>query len=169
MTQNLAEVKNVVTTAFGICDNCERTYPSDYTLCTQCGGRLRREGMAVSAQSTEQPTLPIEHIWTLERQVDELFLHLWIVEELHGGSTYVRRYQAQAHDLMYKIPIYRPVPAFIINLGDLPEYLVKKLEDCNKRGQEYVIKSAVGRIFEALNLEYFALSVARSLVVRLER
>lgn len=169
MNQTAAEVKHAVTSAFSFCDTCERTFPSAYATCAHCGGRLRKEGAQSQASSTEQPIIPIENIWTLERLIDELYLHLWVVEEVHGENVHPRKYQAQALDLMYKISIYRPVPAFIINLSDLPEHLVKKLEDCDKRGREYVIRSAVGRIFEAVNLDYFAMSVARSLVVRLEK
>jgi hypothetical protein len=169
MTQNLAEVKHGAITAFRICDNCDKTFPSTFSVCNQCSGRLRNEVKTTDSISSEQPAIPIENIWTIERLIDELYLHLWVVEEIHGDSIHPRKYQAQAQSLLYKIPIYRPVPAFIVNLSDLPEHLIKKLEDCNKRGRDYIIKSAVGRIFETVNLEYFALSVARSLVVKLER
>lgn len=169
MTQTAAEVGKVTVTAFKICDSCDRTFPFRYTSCINCQERLRSEENIAQRTSVEPDVIPIENIWTLEYLIDQLYLHLWVVEEIYDEKVHSRKYQAQAQALMYKIPVYRPVPAFIVNLSDLPEYIIKKLEACDKQGCDYVIKSAVGRIFETINLEYYALSVARSLVVRLER
>lgn len=168
MTQDLAVIKHGITTAFSVCDSCDRTFPSGYTVCRQCCGRLRHEGKLVQASSAEQLAVPITTIWTTECQIDELYRHLSIVEEVHGENVRFRKYLCQAEELIYRIPISRPIPPFIINLSDLPEWMVKQLESCNKRTLEYVVKSAVGRIFEAINLDYYTISVARSLQVKIQ-
>lgn len=168
MTQDLVRVKHDITRAFSMCDSCDKTFPSVYSICMKCNGRLRYEGKVAQADSDKPFTIPIQNVWRTEYLIDRLRLHLSVVEEVHGDNIRVRKYLAQAYDLMYKIPIFRPVPAFVINLNDLPENLVKELESCTKRGLEYVIKSAVGRIFEVINLDYYTISVARSLVVKIE-
>lgn len=157
-----------ITKAFRVCDNCDRTYPSGYNICQHCNGALRIVEVPVQP-SGEQPVLPIELLWTHEHLIDKLTVHLAAVEEIHGDNVRMRKYLAQAQHLMYRIPVHRPTPAFVVNLSDLTEQIVRDLEACNRRGLEHVVKSAVGRIFEAINFEYYTLSVARSLVVKIEQ
>jgi hypothetical protein len=77
----------------------------------------------------------------------------------------------QARNLMHTIPVCRPVPRYIVNSSDLTETLRKELESLakeNRRGFEYVVKIAIGRIFEAVNFEFYTFSVAPLLVVKIE-
>jgi hypothetical protein len=98
---------------------------------------------------------------TIEATVDELYLCLMKV----GSSCY----QKQAYDLMYKIPVYKPTPFFIIKIADLSEQVKKELDDrwCYKRELNYILKEAVSRIFANVDERYFLLSVKRLLQVRL--
>jgi hypothetical protein len=164
-------IKKDVTIAFKICDSCIRSYPAVHQLCQLCHGALRAVERAIDdATSTkEEPTVPIEPMLTVEGLVDELTLHLAAIDEMHGENDRRRKYYAQAQGLMYRIPVSRPTPAFVINLSDLTPRLLQELENCKKPTLEYVIKSAVSRLFENLDYNYFHLSVARSLVVRLEK
>lgn len=161
--------KKDVTIAFKVCDSCIRTYPPMHQLCQLCHGALRAVECAIDdATSTkEQPTVPIELMSSVEALVDELTLHLAAVEEICGDNERRRKYYAQAQGLMYRIPISRPTPVFVINLSDLTPHLLQELKNCKKKTLGYVIKSAVGRLFENLNFAYYHLSVARLLRIRL--
>ena len=78
-------------------------------------------------------------------------------------------YYKQAYVLIYLIPIERPAPVFEIKISDLEEQVRKELDsrwDCKKE-VDYILKEAVGRIFENLDERHFLLSVKRLLQVRL--
>lgn len=65
-----------------------------------------------------------EESWSTCRLTEELYLHLMRVTENDGSSK--RKYQEQAKYLIYRIPVYRPTPPFIINIKDLTH----KLKGC---------------------------------------
>ena len=105
-----------------------------------------------------------ENIWedyTIERTVDELYLNLMRIKD--------DLYYKQAYALMYIIPVYKPIPIFEIKIADINNQVKKELDDRwdNKRIINYILKEAVGRIFETIEERYFLLSVKRLLRVRL--
>jgi hypothetical protein len=113
--------------------------------------------------------------WTTECFVDEVFLGLVQVEEIHqvnNKEIHVRRYYRQARDLFKWIPIARPSPAFIIYISDLTPELKAQLKELISKSPDslpYVLTQAVGRIFENLDFQYYHMSIARNLRVRLEK
>ena len=78
-----------------------------------------------------------------------------------------RKYYNQAHNLL-KIGVFKPVPEFIINLSDLSPTLIKELHSLDSRDREFVLKQAVGRIFEDVHIEIYHNSVSRVLKVKLQ-
>jgi hypothetical protein len=76
-------------------------------------------------------------------------------------------YYDQAGFLLHRIPVYEPVPAFIISLADLTDRIRLELEASSKRGRREVLREAVGRLFENIDYNYFHLSVKSRLVVEL--
>ena len=105
-----------------------------------------------------------KEIWddyTIERTVDELYLNLMRIKD--------DLYYKQAYALMYIIPVYKPIPIFEIKIADINNQVKKELDDRwdNKRIINYILKEAVGRIFETIEERYFLLSVKRLLQVRL--
>jgi hypothetical protein len=108
--------------------------------------------MNVAAEPAEKVS------WTLEKLVDELFLNLARKVKYHN----------QANDLMYRIPVSKPGPKFVINQSDLDPRVIKELQGCTDRGFQYALRQAVGRVFENIDFEYYQLSVARFLKVRIE-
>ncbi len=74
-----------------------------------------------------------------------------------------KKYQNQAKDLIYKIPVYIPVPSFIIYKKDLSDRLKDELADYTEKAREDILKTAVGRIFENINQRYFLQSVKNCL------
>jgi hypothetical protein len=91
------------------------------------------------------------------------------IEELYLCLIKLRSYEKQAYDLMYRIPVYKPIPFFEIKISDLNEQIKKELDDRwnYKKEIDYILKEAVGRIFRNINEAYFFLSVKRLLRVRL--
>jgi hypothetical protein len=79
-----------------------------------------------------------------------------------------RKYYNQAFDLL-GIGAYKPVPYFIINLSDLSEELRKELSSLDKQSRQFVLKQAIGRIFEDVNSGLFHKSISRVLQVKFEK
>jgi hypothetical protein len=120
-------------------------------------------------------------VWSIECTIEELELDLSKVAENiaspngdsgQGMKTLtVHKYYQQAKDLMKWIPIARPVPEFVIYAKDLSPIVIEELEsriDDDLRTLRYIVKQAVGRMFENLDHAYFHLSIARYLRVRIE-
>jgi hypothetical protein len=96
--------------------------------------------------------------WTTDRLVDELYLNLMSVRK---GFT--RKYQTQAEDLMYKIPVHRPIPAFRVEKSDLSDRIKSELRSLGDKTLDRVMKEGIGKIFEVIDEIYFLLSVKRLL------
>jgi hypothetical protein len=124
----------------------------------------------------------VDHeVWSIECTIEELEHDLsWVVEKITSALKdddsqgtkllTVHKYYQQARDLMMWIPIARPVPEFVINAKDLSPKVIEELEARidDLPTLTYILKQAVGRIFENLNHAYFHLSIARNLRVRIE-
>lgn len=110
--------------------------------------------------------------WTTQKLIDELFLHLARVSEIvvndSGDKITVRKYYRRATEVGRWIPIARPPPEYVIDRSDLDERIRQDLDEITSNdARQYVLKEAVGQIFENQNLERYHLSVARNLKVRL--
>jgi hypothetical protein len=73
-------------------------------------------------------------LFTKEALVDELFLCLAGVKETVTSKencnkqVTIRKYYRQAKYLIFRIPVYRPTPSFIVNLTDLSDKIKSELE-----------------------------------------
>ena len=92
-----------------------------------------------------------------------------IVTNDKGDKITVRKYYRLATELERWIPIARPPPEYLVDKSDLNDRLRKELLDeiTSNDARQYILKEAVGRIFENLNFERYHLSIARNLKVRL--
>jgi hypothetical protein len=113
--------------------------------------------------------------WTIECLIDQIFLNLCGTRQTiindNGRSVTIRKYYAQARELMRWIPIARlPSNEFVINISDIRPEIREEIESIanNHKILQYVLTQVVGRIFENLDFEYYHLSVARNLRVRFE-
>jgi hypothetical protein len=97
--------------------------------------------------------------WTTERLIDELYLNLMSVRR----DKVARIYQEQAENLIYRIPVYKPTPYFIVELSHLSYKVKKELHTLNDKALDKVMKEAISRIFEMINERYFLLSVKKLL------
>jgi hypothetical protein len=77
-----------------------------------------------------------------------------------------RKYYNQAHNLL-KIAAFRPVPPFLVSVSDLWPDMLKELSILDKRDRNFVLKQAVGRIFEDINSRLYHNSISRVLEARL--
>jgi hypothetical protein len=116
--------------------------------------------------------------FTIEALVDELFLCLAKTQEVVTNKenddkrVTVRKYYRQARDLMMLIPIAKPIPPFMIYISDLTLNVKAELDELALSSSpddvSYILRQAAGRIFENLDFNYYHLSIARSLKVRLQ-
>jgi len=87
-----------------------------------------------------------------------------IQEKYRQGIDYPFKYRDQARKLLYRIPIYKPAPYYVIYLSDLNRKVKEQLKDLKasytNKYYEDIIFSAVDRMFESINYVYFHLSVA---------
>jgi len=77
-----------------------------------------------------------------------------------------RKYYNQVHNLL-KIGAFKPVPHFPVSVSDLWPPMLKELRVLDKRDRNFVLKQAVGRIFEDVNSKLYHSSISRVLEVRL--
>jgi hypothetical protein len=77
-----------------------------------------------------------------------------------------RKYYNQVHNLL-KIGAFKPVPHFPVSVSDLWPPLLKELRVLDKRDRNFVLKQAVGRIFEDVDSKLYHSSISRVLEVRL--
>ena len=100
---------------------------------------------------------------------DELFLQLAQTKQTikhNDRSITIRKYYNQALVLRPWIAVAVPMPKFVINSYDLTPKIIseiKILED-----PKYVLKEAVGRIFENIDFRQYHLSISKVLEVVLE-
>jgi hypothetical protein len=148
--------------------------------------------VAVSS-SPPTPITEEEHQihWSLACMVDELIISLletkavfcminsnkgfsdrkWVEEanRCNNGNGVLRRlYEQQAVYKMYRIPIYRPPPVFIVHLKHLDDRIKQELAKLDKWSKDYVMKEAIGKIFEHVDRRFYYLSAKPLLDWRLE-
>jgi hypothetical protein len=121
-----------------------------------------------TSSDVEQVTSCKLEYWAEECLIDELFLQLAGTKEIvkhNGRRVNVYKYYNQAFRLLRWIPIAKPTPEFIVNMPDLTTRIIAELKALEKDGSQYVLKQAVGRIFENINFRQYHLSIARNLEV----
>jgi hypothetical protein len=108
--------------------------------------------------------------WTKNYLVDRLKRHLATfdvsVRPSNDEKIYDhRKYYQQAHKSLL-FGALKPVPPFVIYLSDLSPKIIKELYDLDRESRKYVLKQAVGRIFEDINSDLYHNSISRVLDVR---
>jgi hypothetical protein len=107
--------------------------------------------------------------WTKSYLVDRLKQHLATFEESDPDNFDPRKYYNRAHHHL-KAAAFDPVPPYIIYLSDLSKTprLVKEILELDKADRAYVLRQAVGRIFEDVNSDLYHNSISRVLKVELQ-
>jgi hypothetical protein len=116
-----------------------------------------------------------ETLWTDSRLISVLKLHLSTVDSYEPNNTDLlntgkkfdsRKYYNQAYHYL-RLGACNPIPDFLISLSDLTPRLVKELSYLESQDRNYVLKQAVGRIFEDINTELYHDSISKALRVKL--
>jgi hypothetical protein len=130
-------------------------------------------------------------VWNLAAIVDEILIslldtkavfcminsnkgfsdHKWVEEanRCNNGNGVSRRlYEQQAIYKMYRMPIYRPPPVFVVHLKHLDYRLKQELAKLDKWSKDHVMKEAIGRIYEHVDRSFYFLSAKPLLEWRLE-
>jgi hypothetical protein len=105
--------------------------------------------------------------WTKSCLVDRLKRYLASIESQEDGEYDNRKYYNQAH-YMLKIGAYKPVPPYTVDIADISPILLKNLHSLDSEDRQFVLKQAVGRIFEDINPELYHNSISRVLWVKLQ-
>ena len=106
-----------------------------------------------------------KEVWTTQRLIDELYLCL--IDFRDSLNENLRKYEDLARYLIYRIPIYKPTPSFLISKKDLTDRIIQELESLDQSSRKMVLKDAADRIFEGINKRYYLLSVRNLLNVEL--
>jgi hypothetical protein len=111
-------------------------------------------------------------LWLTSYLIDHLKQHLATYTESitnnEGETAEVRIYCDQALRLL-KIGGYNPVPPYIIQFSHLTSRLQTELNQLDGIDRIYVLKQAVSRLFEDINIGIYHNSVSRVLRVVLQR
>ena len=111
-------------------------------------------------------------LWLTSYLIDHLKQHLATYTEVitnkEGKTAEVRIYYEQAFQLL-KIGAYKPAPPYIIQFSHLTSRLQTELDQLDDIDRIYVLKQAVSRIFEDINLELHHSSISHVLRVVLQR
>lgn len=110
--------------------------------------------------------------WLTSYLIDHLKLHLATYTEVitnnEGKTAEVRIYYCQALRML-KIGAYNPAPAYVIRFSHLTSRLQTELNELDDIDLSYVLKQAVSRIFEDINVGLYHNSISRMLRIILER
>jgi hypothetical protein len=134
---------------------------------------IRLNGLLSKNQLKEREVVGEEEreYWTIEYLVDKLFLRIAGTKEIvnhKDKKVTIYKYYNQAFRLLNWISIANPTPEFIINVSDLTPRIVTELKALGNETYNYVIRQAVGRIFENIDSKQYHISIARKLKVRLD-
>ena len=123
----------------------------------------------------------VDDRWTNECTIEELHYDLVGVKIEATALDYFgvrktfhyRKYIAQARELTKWIPINLDVQPYKINISDLSPAVEKHLEYEYKNSDEetfnYILRQAVGRIFESITFRLYHRSIAKKLTVMLKK
>lgn len=122
-----------------------------------------------SPGNLERSTIPFTAAKIKDQLITELALATIYSKDEKNGITYIlSKYYEKAAFMMFRIPVYQPVPPFEIAIEDLSLQLKHELADLGRSDQRmfhYIVKMAVVHIFENIHFEYFHSSVMRFLKV----
>jgi hypothetical protein len=107
--------------------------------------------------------------WTEQYLIEELFLQLAGTEQTikhNDKSVTIRKYYNQAIRLRPWIAVADPTPKFVVNLCDLTPKIIAEIKTLNN--PKYILKEAVGRIFENIDFRLYHLSISKVLEVDLD-
>lgn len=117
-----------------------------------------------------------DDLWSINYLIDAIKLRLATIEititnekkSYNNDKKIVdsRKYYDLAYRML-KIGVFRPAPSYDISLRDLTPKIIWELYHLDMHDRRYVLKHAVGRIFEDVNPDIYHYSVSGVLKVQL--
>jgi hypothetical protein len=140
---------------------------------TDCNGRAEMPNSSDARMTTIHCSICTSpHEWLTSYTIDHLKQHLATYTELktnsEGKTTEIRIYYDQALQML-KIGAYKPAPPYVIQFAHLTPRLQIELDQLLDIDLKYVLKQAVSRIFEDINLQLYHNSISRVLWVVLQK
>lgn len=105
-----------------------------------------------------------------DRLIDEVFLQMIRTRYRDPENGVLKRkYEEQARFLLFRIPVYKPTPFFILHYSDILDDKIKhELTILDYPDLNDVMQASIGRIFECINERQFNLSVRNQLRWKIE-
>jgi hypothetical protein len=115
--------------------------------------------------SSRNATESLYEFWTKEKLIDKLVsclgsVNSYDINEVTKQIYITHKYYDYAEWFIYRINVYKPTPQFIINRSDLTNRLKKEIASLRSTPTTLneVITTAVRRIIESVNPEYYHLN-----------
>jgi hypothetical protein len=127
----------------------------------------------IKVQVSDDELTDSEWEWTRGCFIDELSHELETTGtklDNNNRLATARPYVDQVRELIYRIPIWKPSPPFVIHYSWLSKEMKQKYDDFKKFSYKHEFETAlldaVGRLFENENSEYYHSSVKQFLQVK---
>jgi hypothetical protein len=85
-----------------------------------------------------------------------------------GRGVLRRLYEEQTRYKIYRIPIFRPSPVFVIHLKHLDDRLKRELSTLDRANRDFVVREAIGKLFEQIDKRFYLQSAKPLLEWRFE-
>jgi hypothetical protein len=85
-----------------------------------------------------------------------------------GRGVPRRLYEEQARFKIYRIPIFRPPPVFVVYLKHLNDRLKQELSSLDRESRDFVLREAIDRIFGRVDKRFYLQSAKPLLKWRFE-
>jgi hypothetical protein len=133
-----------------------------------------------NVQTKPKPEIASCGAWSLAAIIDELFASMMDVKipfcmlvgskdsRLEDPRVLRRIYEEQARYKMYRVPIFRPSPVFVVHLKHLDDRLKQELSSLHRENKDFVMKEAIGRMCEGIDKCFYLQSVRPLLKWRLD-
>jgi hypothetical protein len=129
--------------------------------------RIKRQNPKAKLEVDNSP------VWSLSAIGEELFMQMMEVkvafclmvgvskearlQDLRnlGRGVPRRLYEEQVRYKMYRISIFRPPPVFVIHLKHLDDRLKRELSTLDRENRDFVVREAIGKIFEHVDKRFY--------------
>lgn len=129
--------------------------------------------LPVLKERNEVKVEPEREYWLPSYTIDQLFNEMSETVEIvtvGGKRNHIYKYHDRALKIFELVGNTKSSLEFVIKFSDLSPRLIAELKVMDKMSADYVVKQAVGKIFESINSErYHNLGVSKRLKVRFDR
>jgi hypothetical protein len=129
--------------------------------------------LPVFKERNEVEVEPEREYWLLSYTIEQLFNDMSGTVEIvtvRGKSNQVCKYRDRALKIFKSVGNTKSNLDFVINFSDLSRRLIAELKVLDKMSADYVLKQAVGKIFESIDSKrYCSLEIGKRITVRFDK